>query len=607
MLCKDKRFIAGSQAKKQPALRRLPCAAFALSLACLSCDEPSAPQVGTIPARIVLVSELAPSGFVAGSEITGIVFRVVDEADLPVPETEVAFAAWGGSSGVSPNPAWTDQKGEVTIVWRLGTWTGEPSVLRVRLPGSPSVSEVTITTTTIPGAVRSLAMLPRAATLPLGMSFQLRAGAHDEYANVVRGAVITWASSDPEVVSVSGWGVVTAIGPGIATITAQSEGATARTLVTVPVPPGPNGPGIPPFTMAVTGGFPLTILRSDGTTEAKISCGEQCDGLVLPNWSRDGRKLTVTGSVPASSLLFVANRDGTELRKVASADWLFFSVGKSTQLHEPRFYEDWSVDGRLVYVRTTRSAITVETIAADGTGRSTLMTSSEPIQTIQDATRVRNPRWGLGDTMISVEINGVIHGMNPDGTNLRPLGAAPSALATFAPAVRTTASGGDAMMTYSHGGEHTWSPDGRLIAFSSHGASPGWIRILDPVSGSVRQIAVPPVFGFCWSPSGSQFSVLTRTETSDADWGSIYTVNIDGTDLRRAVTAIDDASSYITSAWSPDGKFLVYFDDRRWSGGADGRQLYAQSLSEGTNTRLGDFVGVNYFSIAEVRGCPRGY
>jgi Tol biopolymer transport system component len=61
------------------------------------------------------------------------------------------------------------------------------------------------------------------------------------------------------------------------------------------------------------------------------------------------------------------------------------------------------------------------------------------------------------------------------------------------------------------------------------------------------------------------------------------------------------------SAWSPDGRFVVYMDDRSFSGGPAGPQLYAQSLSEGTNTRLGDARDAIFFAIAEARGCGRTF
>jgi Tol biopolymer transport system component len=109
---------------------------------------------------------------------------------------------------------------------------------------------------------------------------------------------------------------------------------------------------------------------------------------------------------------------------------------------------------------------------------------------------------------------------------------------------------------------------------------------------------------FCWSPNGSQLS-LVSLENEMQNWLSIYTVNVDGTGLRQAVVAIMDMFNLVIGGWSPDGRFLVYTDDRRFSGGPVGTQLYAQSVNEGTNTRLSDAHDVIFFSIAETRGCGR--
>jgi Tol biopolymer transport system component len=155
--------------------------------------------------------------------------------------------------------------------------------------------------------------------------------------------------------------------------------------------------------------------------------------------------------------------------------------------------------------------------------------------------------------------------------------------------------------------EHRWSPDGKTIAFSTiTGFNQGIISILDPVSGALRQIPVPRLRSFCWSPNSSQLS-LVSLENELQGWLSIYTVNVDGTGLRQAIIAIMDILNPVLGGWSPDGRFLVYTDDRWFSGGPVGTQLYAQSLNAGTNTKLSDARNVIFFSIAETRGCGRSF
>jgi len=186
--------------------------------------------------------------------------------------------------------------------------------------------------------------------------------------------------------------------------------------------------------------------------------------------------------------------------------------------------------------------------------------------------------------MITAEMGGQIYAMNPDGSNFRQL---------------TSVTSGGAF-------GHSWSPDGKTIAFSNYTSSftQENISVLDPVSGASRQITVPRFRTFCWSPSSSQLS-LVSLENELQNWLSIYTVNADGTGLRRVVIAILDIFNPVIGAWSPDGRFLIYLDDRASTGVPGAGQVFAQSINQGTNTRLSDVGNVIFFSIAETRGCGR--
>jgi acid phosphatase type 7 len=85
------------------------------------------------------------------------------------------------------------------------------------------------------GGSASVAVRPAGATLEPGASLRLTATAG-------RGTNTspTWASSDPSVAAVSATGVVTAVAPGSATITATSNGTSGTGAITV-VPPPPPG------------------------------------------------------------------------------------------------------------------------------------------------------------------------------------------------------------------------------------------------------------------------------------------------------------------------------------------------------------------------------
>jgi Bacterial Ig-like domain (group 2) len=72
-----------------------------------------------------------------------------------------------------------------------------------------------------------------------GQTVQLTATTRDAGGAVLTGRVITWATSNAGVATVSGAGLVAGVSAGTATITATSEGRTGQAVVTVTVPPPP--------------------------------------------------------------------------------------------------------------------------------------------------------------------------------------------------------------------------------------------------------------------------------------------------------------------------------------------------------------------------------
>jgi len=85
----------------------------------------------------------------------------------------------------------------------------------------------------IPVPVASVTVVPSTASLGAGTSSQLSAITKDAAGGVLTGRVVTWLSSNPTSVSVSGTGLLTAGSPGSATITATSEGISGFATITV--------------------------------------------------------------------------------------------------------------------------------------------------------------------------------------------------------------------------------------------------------------------------------------------------------------------------------------------------------------------------------------
>lgn len=543
-----------------------------ITLTVFACGDSSGPKVGTVPALIALLSGVAATGYVAGTRIeTPIVVKLTDNAGRPVPNIALAINVQGGG-GVLPWPVTTGADGTATFYWTLGQYVGLNSL---RIAADPwVVTPLEVATTTVPGAIVNLFVRPAGLTLSQGSTQLLLAAASDGSFNPIPNAPITWTSSNPGSVTVSPSGLVTGVAPGYSTIGASSSGLSSSAMVTVPVPVGPNGAGIPPFAIAMITWLDnsITIRRSDGTAVANLSCGAigPCDLFDGPRWSPDGSRIALTAKGSNVSTLLVANSDGTNLHEVASAP----GFAQSGRLYYPEFHEDWSSDGRLVYMRETSAGTAIETVGGDGTGRTTVMapTTQPP----------RNPEWGLGDSMISVVIGGGLYGMNVDGSNFRRLVTLPFQI--FMPA---------------------WSPDGNKIAFAPipSPTNEGPISILDPTTGVVSQVNIPRPRGFCWSPNSLQLLSVSN-ENEPQGWLSIYTVNADGSALNRRVVAILETINRTVASWSPDGNFLLYTDDRT-AGRDPGSQIYAQSISQGTNTRISDQGQLNYFDVAGANRCGR--
>jgi uncharacterized protein YjdB len=95
--------------------------------------------------------------------------------------------------------------------------------------GRSGVAQITVTT--IP--VASILVTPGNKSLLVEESFQLTAQARDAGGNVLTGRPIAWSSNNEGVATVSASGLVTALSPGGAIITATSEGRSSPASITV--------------------------------------------------------------------------------------------------------------------------------------------------------------------------------------------------------------------------------------------------------------------------------------------------------------------------------------------------------------------------------------
>ncbi|MFC1575920.1 Ig-like domain-containing protein, partial [Gemmatimonadota bacterium] len=86
---------------------------------------------------------------------------------------------------------------------------------------------------TVTDPVSSVDVVPASATLTVGETTQLTATPRGVGGNALEGREIVWTSSDPAVAGVSGSGLVSGDGVGVATVTATSEGVPGSASITV--------------------------------------------------------------------------------------------------------------------------------------------------------------------------------------------------------------------------------------------------------------------------------------------------------------------------------------------------------------------------------------
>ena len=139
---------------------------------------------------------------------------------------------------------------DATVHWR----SADGSIARVSDRGVVTASgngttQITVSsgyatatvTVSVEQAADSVEIMPSAITLlQVGATGQFTVVVYDANDRIIPGAVVVWSSSNPEIATVDANGLVTAVSPGDALITASSGGASTSRPVYVEVAPEPS-------------------------------------------------------------------------------------------------------------------------------------------------------------------------------------------------------------------------------------------------------------------------------------------------------------------------------------------------------------------------------
>ena len=159
--------------------------------------------------------------------------------------------------------AWSSGRPDVATVSQTGSVTAlSPgnAIITATVEGKSGVGAITVS----PAPVASVAVSPTSATLIVGQTLQLEAQPRDASGRPLDGRTMTWSTNRPDVATVTSTGIVAAVSPGTATITATSEGRSGTATIVVQAPTVSRVEVTPATaTVNVGGSFRLTAIVYD--------------------------------------------------------------------------------------------------------------------------------------------------------------------------------------------------------------------------------------------------------------------------------------------------------------------------------------------------------
>lgn len=157
----------------------------------------------------------APTSLQIG-EAVQLTARALDAAGRPLTGRTITWA--------------TDNAGIATVT-ATGLVTGRAAGIVTIRASAEGVTRAHAMTVTAP--VATVTVAPTSSIIDLGATLQLIATARDASGNVLSGRLITWATADPGIATVSTTGIVTGTGVGTVAITATAEGKSGVSVITV--------------------------------------------------------------------------------------------------------------------------------------------------------------------------------------------------------------------------------------------------------------------------------------------------------------------------------------------------------------------------------------
>ena len=245
---------------------------FTVLLISSACAAERVISAAALVARVVVQPSTAtiPVGGHVQAQAT-----VLDSAGHPIAGAPIAW------SSANASIAQVVTSGDVTAI-AAGTAT-------ITASSGDHTASLAVTVTLVPTA--SVSVAPSAPSMTVGQTTQLTATPRDASGGALTNRVIAWSSSNSQVASVSGSGLVTAAAAGNAVITATCEGRSGSASVTVAAAPPPPvaSVSVAPASASLTVGQ-----TSQLTATPRDASGAALSGRVVTWTTSNGQVATVT-------------------------------------------------------------------------------------------------------------------------------------------------------------------------------------------------------------------------------------------------------------------------------------------------------------------------
>jgi TolB protein len=428
--------------------------------------------------------------------------------------------AFDSTSSILPfaKPHWTSSDLAVARVDTAGlvTATGGGTAKIIARVGVAADTAVLV----VKQVVRFLFVTPSLDTLmAIADTSRFAAVARDSLHFPIPNPAVTWATSDPTIVTVDPGGRVTAAANGVVLVTASSEGQSA--FATVLVRQEAAAARLSQHSVALTGQGDTVRLGAVGLDRNGYPVagavfawrsGSQCVATV------DSAGLVTAGGEGSTAIVVTPGDGGqsdTAVVSVAGApslcsqDLIAFSRN-SGGLNNSAIYVA-SVDGSGVTPLTGRGTYTLPVWSPDGSK----IAFSNPIPFSCRAS-CRN----------------YILVMNADGSGVRQL-------------------------TNGYDISPVWSPDGTRIAFSSNRDGNHEIYVMNADGSGQVNLTNNPGFDdwAVWSPDGTRIAFYSYRDGNN----EIYVMNADGS---GQVNLTNNPGNDISPRWSPDGTRIAFVSNR---------------------------------------------